>query len=250
MSQISLPRFGRLLMNDTLRVARPVLYTTVTLLAVTVLQYLFRFSSGASTRGYTALVVFGSCLFSAGLYLTSVAFKDMHHPLERNHYLMLPVSNLERLFSRYLLTGPLLILCAIPAFMVFDHVANNLTAMWIDKREPPFSPFTAATKWMLFYYMLAHAVVLTGAVCFRSYALLKSMLFLVLVGTALVLVENAAGRIFFPGDYSWTQFDSIRPAEVAVLPWFAATWMNVMLVTGIYIWTLYIAYLCLRDHEA
>jgi hypothetical protein len=249
MSHISLPRFRRLMLNDLLRVARPLLYTTVTLLALTVLLYLMR-SSVSSSQTYTDLAVFGCCLFSAGLYLTSVAFKDMHHPLERYQYLMLPVSNLERLFSRYLLTGPLLALCVIPAFMAFDYVANILTAMWIDKRQPLFSPFTAATKWVLFFYLLSHAITLTGAICFRSHAFLRSMLFLVLVTVVLVLVENAAGRIFFPANYSWSQFDSIHPAEIEVLPWFAASWMNVILVSGLYIWILHIAYLCLRDHEA
>jgi hypothetical protein len=249
MSQISLPRFGRLMLNDMLRVARPLLYTTVTLLAVTVLLYLIS-SSARPSQSFTTLGIFGCCLFSAGMYLTSVAFKDMHHPLERYQYLMLPVSNLERLLSRYLLTGPLLVLCAIPIFMVFDYVANILTSMWIDKRQPLFYPFTAATKWMLVSYLLAHAVTLTGAICFRSYAFLKSVLFLVLVIVMLVLVENAAGRIFFPANYSWSQFESVRPAQIELLPWFAASWMNVILVSGIYMWILYIAYLCLRDHEA
>jgi hypothetical protein len=249
MSQLSLHRFGRLMLNDMLRMARPLLYTTVTLLAVTVLLYRVR-SSATPSPMYWDLVVFGCCLFSAGLYLTSAAFKDLHHPQERYQYLMLPVSNLERLLSRYLLTGPLLVLCAIPMFMVFDYVANILTSMWVDKRQPLFSPFTAAMKWVLFSYLLAHAVTLTGAICFRSYAFLKSALFLVLVIVVLVLVENAAARIFFPGNYSWSQFDSVRPVEIELLPWFAASWMNAILVTGIYMWILYIAYLCLRDHEA
>lgn len=249
MNAVSLPRLAQLMRNDLLAAARPVLYATASLLGLTVMSYLFINIVG--TPGPAAdMVIFGLCLFGGGLGMTSICFQDMHHPLERNRYLMLPVSSLERLLSRYLLTGPLFVVCAVVAFVLFDHAGKQLVALWLDRSRPLFDPLAPPMKWLVFAYLIAHAVTLVGAICFRRHALLKTVLFLLLVILVQVVIENATGRIFFPGDYTWTQFESIRTSSIELLPWFAAWWMNVILVAGIYAWLLHVAYQCLRDHEA
>jgi hypothetical protein len=80
--------------------------------------------------------------------------------------------------------------------------------------------------------------------------LLKTILFLLLVLLSLVMVENVVGRILFPEAFSWTQFGNTRPFPLELQPWFAAAWMNVVVIIAALAWLFYIAYLCLRDHEA
>lgn len=250
MNAVSLRRLARLMRNDLLSAARPALYGTASLLGLTVIFYLVIHTTRIRSGPVADLVIFGMCLIGGGLGMTSMAFQDMHHPLERNRYLMLPVSNLERILSRYLLTGPLFVAYAMVAFVLFDHVGKLLVALWLDRPDPLFNPFAPPMKWLVFSYLLAHAVTLVGALCFRRHALLKTILFLLLVILVQILVENVTGRIFFPGDYTWSQFGSIRTSSVELIPWFAASWMNFILVAGIYAWLLYLAYQCLRDHEA
>ncbi|MEO6079629.1 MAG: hypothetical protein ABIQ86_07620 [Steroidobacteraceae bacterium] len=250
MIQFSPRRFGRVIQNDALRIMRPVLYTTVALFGLTMLVYLFRAGRVSDQAQGVQHVLFGCYLIGAGLLLTGVAFQDMHHPLDRYQYLMLPVSSFERLMSRFLLTGPLFVLYGTLAFMAFDIVGKQLVMMYWEIRQPPFSPFTAQTKSLVLWYMLAHLVTLTGGICFRTHAFLKTILFLLGLVLALTLVENAAERMFFPDLFSWTQFENITPLPLELMPRFAVSWMNVAFVVGLCGWMFYVAYVCLRDHEA
>ena len=127
MNQFSSPRFLRLIQNDVLRVARPVIFGTLALLGLTVLIYLANFETGRTSDPPLYNVLFSIYLLGGGLVFTSLAFQDMHHPLERYQYLMLPCTNVERFLSRYLLTGPLLLIYIVVAFSAMDWIANLLS---------------------------------------------------------------------------------------------------------------------------
>lgn len=249
MSSFSLRRFGRLLLNDALRLLRPTLYGTGAFFGLTLLTYLLRFSRARGIDDPVHIAMFGFCLIGAGVLLTSICFQDMHHPLERYQHLMLPVSSFERLLSRYLLTGPVFIAYGLLAFTAMDRLANLLTGMWINERQLLFSPFAAESMLLVRWYFAAHIVAFIGAICFRSHALLKTTLVVVLLFFSLLLVENAAGRAFFPELYSWTQFDGIGSPPVDLQPSFTAAWMNVAFCIGLLGWLIHVAWLCLRDHE-
>jgi hypothetical protein len=250
MNLFSLPRFIRLLQNDVLRIARTVLPATAGMLGPIVVAYVKSFPRAKPTDDPTHIVLFGVCLIGAGLLLTGVAFRDMHHPLQRNHYLMLPCSNFERLLSRYLLTGPLLVLYGSLAFMALDFIGNQITGMWIHEKQLAFSPFTTESLAVIKGYLMAHVVVFIGAICFRTHALIKTILFLTGMFFAMLLLENALERAIFPELFSWTQFDRIRQPAYDNLGYFTATWLNIAIVISFFAWLLVIAYLCLRDHEA
>jgi uncharacterized membrane protein HdeD (DUF308 family) len=250
MSHFSLPRFIRVLQNDALRIASIYLGSTVVTLAVTIVMYRGAFSRAKPTDDPAHIVMFGAALICAGLVLTGLAFKDMHHPLQRNQYLMLPCSNFERLLTRYLLTGPLFALYGTLAFMAIDFVSNQLIGMWIQERQLAFSPRAPESLDVIKGYLVAHQFILIGAICFRSHALVKTILFLTLTLFCLFLAEYVARRILFPDNYSWTQFGSIRDFPVELQPYFTMQWLNVTVVVCFFAWLLCIAYLCLRDHEA
>ena len=89
-----------------------------------------------------------------------------------------------------------------------------------------------------------------GGSRFRTHAFLRTMLVLLTLILAMVLVENIAQRIFFPELFTWDQFERLEPLPVEVMPGFPVTWMNIAFATAVFGWLLYIAYACLRDHEA
>jgi hypothetical protein len=249
MNDFSLWRFGRVIQNDALRIARPVLYATVALFGVTVLSYLGTFQRALPDEQALSFRMFGIYLNLAGLLLTGVAFQDLHHRLDRYRYLMLPVSSLERLLSRYLLTGPLFVLYATLAFAAFDVAGKQAVQMYWEIDLPLFSPFTGQTMWLIFFYMLAHSIMLIGAICFRAHAFLRTLLVLMALVLLMVLVENLAERIFFPELYSWKQFERLSPLPVELAPEFQAPWANMAFISGLFVWLFFIAYACLRDHE-
>ncbi len=251
MSEFSFSRFKRVIQNDALRIARPLAYGTLAVLGLTVLIYLTNFHTGEMVYQTMNPVFFGIYLLGGGLLFTSLGFQDMHHPLERYQYLMLPCSNIERFLSRYLLTGPLYLLYVILAFSGIDWLGNQLTAWWIGARQPLFSPFTALSLLLIRIYLLAHIVMLTGAICFRSHALIKTALSLLLLLVGFVAAMYVLLRIFYWDAFSWTSFHFhvVKPLQVPLLPLFDAAWMNFAVAGGFALWILYVAYRCLRAHE-
>lgn len=249
MNGFSPSRFLRVIQNDALRIARPLLYCTVVVLGLTVLVYCAVFETGNTVSPPASAVLFGMYLMGGGLILTGMAFQDMHHPLERYRYLMLPCSNLERFLSRYLLTGPLFLLYATLTFAAIDWVANLLTEQWIEVREPLLSPFSPQSLVLMRVYLFAHIAVLTGAICFRSYALLRTTLFLLLGFAVLLAVMYVAMRIIYWDHFSWTRFAPVQPLGLLLKPLFAATWMNFVVAIGFLLWMLRVAYRCLCGHE-
>jgi hypothetical protein len=250
MTGFSARRFVRVIQNDALRIMRPVVFTTVVLFGLTVCIYLLNHERLGVDLQSLPLALSGIYLIGTGLMLTGAAFQDMHHRLDRYHYLMLPVSSFERLLSRYLLTGPLFVLYGTLAFLAFDFVGKQLVLMYWDVRHPLMSPFTVATRWVVSSYLLAHVVMLIGAICFRTHAFLRTLLFLLATFLGLMVVENVAERLLFPELYSWTRFERLGPLPVEVVPGFAFTWLNIAFAIGIFAWLLHVAYACLRDHEA
>lgn len=249
MNTFSLARFRRVLQNDALRMLRPVLYCTLGFLGLTLLLHATLTGPDATTQPATSLVVFGIYLLGGGLLLTSLAFHDMHHPLEGYRYLMLPCSNSERFLSRYLLTGPLLLLYVVGSFAAMDWLASLLTAFWADAREPAFSPAAPAALVMMRVYLFAQALVFTGAICCRSLALPRTLLFLLATCAGLLAVLYVAVRIFYWNHFDWTDWRPVRPLGFALVPLFAATWMNVLAAVGFTLWMLRVAYRSLCTHE-
>jgi hypothetical protein len=194
-------------------------------------------------------VFFGLTLGLAGLLFTSSSFNDMHHPLERYHFLMLPVSNFERFLSRYVLTGPLLLLYVIVAFTIMDWTANHL-ASWVKGASVPlFSPLGPVPVLLMKIYLVLHTVMLTGAICFRSYAWIKTALTVLAVLASMPVVVYLSLRIFYYDSFSWTSLKQVRDVKAHLVPLFEAHWLNAAVVIGFALWILYVAYRCLQAHE-
>ena len=208
MSQFfSLPRFRRVLQNDVLRISRPLMFGTLAMLGLVCVAYLIGFEPGRHGDDPAAGVVFfGLILGLAGLLFTSSSFNDMHHPLERYHFLMLPASNFERFLSRYVLTGPLLLLYVVVAFTAMDWTANHLASWAKDASVPLFSPLGAIPLLLMKIYLLLHTVMLTGAIWFRSYAWIKTALSFLLVLASMPVVIYISLRIFYYDSFSWGSF--------------------------------------------
>lgn len=245
--QLLFPRLRRALLNDALRIWKPVVIATVALLGLTTIIYINSFDPNDPDP--TSIVVFGLYLIGGGLVLTSLAFQDMHHPLERYRYLMLPISNLERFLCRYLLTGPLFLLYLIIAFSLVDWIANAIATRWTGHAEPLFDAFSVIPGWIMYGYMILHAMMLLGAICFRSYALIKTALTGMLVFCGTVASLYLSLRIFYFGSFSWTDIDPVKDLDLSLQPMFAVSWMNTAAGALFALWVLYVGYRCLKAHE-
>ena len=93
---------------------------TLALAGLGLIAYLTNLEPQAAAKPALYAVLFPIVLIGGGLVFTSTIFADLHHPLQRFHFLTLPCSNLERFISRYLLSAPLYYLYVLVLYAVFD----------------------------------------------------------------------------------------------------------------------------------
>jgi hypothetical protein len=250
MSQFfSTQRLQRAMLNDVLPLVKLAAWVTLIQLVITALLYLGYDRERAGEDFPISQSIFAVYLLVVGLVLTSASFQDMHHPLERYRYLLLPISNFERYLSRYLLTGPLFVIFMIVAFTIMDWSGNLVTQWILETSEPLFNQFSKLTWWTVYVYLALHAIMFTGAICFRSYALVKTVLTTMLVCAGVPASVYLAMRIFYFDSFSWTKLKATKDIDVLLAPEFAARWMNEAVIVLFIAWILYIAYRCLKEHE-
>lgn len=250
MSQsLSLPRLRRAMLNDVLPLVKPASWVLLIQLVVTALLYLGYDRENGGEDIAISQGIFAACLMIVGLVMTSMSFRDMHHPLERYRYLMLPVSNFERYLGRYLLTGPLYVLFMLVAFTIMDGVGNLVTHLVLNVTEPRFDQFSRITGYIICGYLACHVLMFTGAIAFRSWALIKTALTVLGVQFSTMLAGYIAARIFYPGSFDWNRFSPAREMKLMLTPQFAEKWMNISVGILFAAWILYVAYRCLKAHE-
>jgi hypothetical protein len=246
MSSFNTSRFVRVFSNDVLQLWRKIWIATLALAGVGLICYLTNVDPRAIERPALYVVLYSSFLVGGGLVVTSTIFADMHHPLQSAQYLTLPCSNLERFLSRYLLTGPIYYLYVLIGYTVFDLAAALIADWMMGTRGARFAPFSAQMWDVTLFYFGVHALMFWGAIYFRSYTLIKTALAVVLMWAGLALVALISIRIAF-----WDHFTTLLPNETTTainmyhvpLPVVAAGCVL------LYLWVLYIAYQCLREHE-
>jgi hypothetical protein len=245
MSAFHWPRFRRVFLNDLQQQWRKVWIASLALAGVALIAYLTNLAPrGGPPEIY--VVLYPMILLGGGLLFTSTIFADLHHPLQKFHYLTLPCSNLERFLSRYLLTGPLLVLYVLITYAAFDFIASLIASGVTVLRAAPFAPLDPRIVEVTMQYLQLHALMLLGAIFFRSYALPKSLIAGAVIGFGLVAVQLVTVRLVF-----WEYFTTIIPSESveAVRLLSLPRPLVAGLIFLLYLWVLYLAYQCLREHE-
>lgn len=252
-------RFARVFLNDVMLLqARRMAFASLGLAGIGIIVYLSTASESPDANVNVALILFGILLAGGGQIFTSMIYNDMHHPLERFQYLMLPCSNLERFISRYLITAPLYLVYAIVLFKLFEVIANfTITVMFDAAPVPVLDLGSEDARRIMLGYFASHVFVYWAAIWFRSYALIKLMAASFLFWMACMALMALTIRILY-----WNSFISLfelNPAgpfpnihfgpeyfvdaEGNFLAW---TKVATLAILG---WVLFLAYLGLKEHE-
>jgi hypothetical protein len=148
-----------------------------------------------------------TALFLAGLIFTSKSLSELHSSQKAPGFLTLPASNLEKLLSIWLLTGPGFILFSTLTVLLIRIIAFGFTPIPYSLEE--------GESWLTFHstqtamvYLLIQPVVLLGAVSFKSKPLLKTIL--TLLTALLTLGLFTAGLI-------WLLFGASRELQDAAI---------------------------------
>ncbi|RED94389.1 hypothetical protein [Marinoscillum furvescens] len=125
---------------------------------------------------------FTGSILLGGFVLSSMAFNELGNKLKAQHYLMVPVSALEKFIAMWLLTGLGWAVGYTLVFTLYTWVANVVGPVlfsYVSFRA--FDPLGAETLLRIVVYLVLQGVFLIGSVRFKSYALPKTLLAILLV---------------------------------------------------------------------
>lgn len=115
-------------------------------------------------------------MFITGYILTSTIFSELHRPERSVYYLTLPASSFEKLFSGWLNTSIIFLVFSLIAYYV-SYLLSSIFAYWWF--QVPFElknvfnmGFLEASK----FYIVTQSVFFFGAVYFKGYNFLKTVL--------------------------------------------------------------------------
>ncbi len=260
MNTFNFQRFLRVIGNDLLLLnGRRVAMITLALMGLGLLYYVTNVAT-ASDPGQEPMshAMFPILLLLGGSIFTSMIYADLHHPLERFHYLTLPVSNLERFLSRYLITAPFYYVYAVVVFYVFELIAAAVIAAGWDLTFVPMDLGNDFMKMVSIGYFASHALMYTGAIYFRSYAFIRTQASLAGLWLACIVMAGGTIRLLYWDMFEPFTFFEIKPeAEGNVnigLPAFLDvesgwTLLHKAIATAVLAWVLFLGYLGLRHHE-
>lgn len=257
MDIFSWQRFLRVFLNDLMLLqGRRIGFASLGLVGVGIIIYFTSATESPADSMHVALTTFTAMLLGCGLIFTSLIFNDMHHPLERFQYLMLPCSNLERFFSRYLITALLYFVYAVVFFKAFEVVANFVITLLTD--AAPIAPLqlgSEAARISMVVFFVSHVFVYCGAIWFRSYSLIKTMATGMLLWTVCAVLAFLALRLLYWDSFiSFFQMNPEGPFPNVQLGFLSdgedrpKAWVQLAFVIFLG-WVLFLAYLGLEEHE-
>lgn len=159
------------------------------LLIITVLTFYFNRGEPNDLNSlYLVVMYFGGFIFSSRI------FDELQSPEKAAYYLTLPVANAERLIVSWLLTAPLFVAFSMITIFLLNTIGllvggypDFATQMsWLYKQE-----FWTAIA----VYMVIQPVFMLGALTFRKYNVLKTLLALFLLQVGLIFYTGLVGWI-------------------------------------------------------
>ena len=155
-------------------------------------------------------------LLTLGPIFTSSAFNELNNKSSAHHYLSIPASTLEKLISKWLVTGILFVIAFNVFYFLYALFSNVLTSSFFGLNTPTFNPFERQLELDGFtpfffckLYLALHTVYLAGAIYFGKFAYFKTMIaqstiFFTMVG----LIAGIASLFLLP--YWGENFANIR----------------------------------------
>ncbi len=181
----TLRRLGLLIRNDVVTHSRMIIITFATIFAVLLIFWLI-FSPHIILPNNNP-VAYAWILFAGGLWLTSYSFKELHHPQRSYHFLTLPASQLEKVFSRLLLTTLIYMAATLILYSLFYFVVSVILFIKTGVFQWLFFPLQKNVMRWIGEYLVLQSIIFLGAVYFRKHAVIKTVAWVVLFSIVLFL---------------------------------------------------------------
>ncbi len=170
-------------------------------------------------EGHT--VFFPMLLIWLGAIMTSLAFRELNSSGEREFYLVLPASHLEKYLSKFIITAFFLPLVILVSYFIFAKIYDNTLVSLIGHAQDlkPFrlmdSGFEGVPSPAFYFlvYISVHSIFFLGAITFRKIQFMKTLFVGFFFMWFIVGISFFLFRMIFP-DF----FDGWTPIEPNFVP--------------------------------
>ncbi|MBN1181744.1 MAG: hypothetical protein JXB49_05605 [Bacteroidales bacterium] len=185
-------------------------------------------------------------LFLGGAIITSVSFSEMHKPEKSIQYLSLPASAFEKIFSTWLTTTVIFLFVAVAFFYAAWYVASTLAFFLTDSSFVAINFFNAALWKIIGIYFVVQPVFFLGAIYFKGYNFLKTLLALFVISVFQSMFQTLMGLFIFgsPKFFESSSWDGLGYLEDTLLP--------IIKIFGFYVlptFLLIVSYIRFKERE-
>lgn len=191
-----------------------------------------------------------SIMFLGGLIYTSNMFSELHDPEKSYRFLTLPVSNLERLVSSWVLSAIIFPFVALFAMILVVLLSNLIINFSVDPAS--FSGILSHTTFLITgIYIVTQSVFFLGAVYFRNHNFMKTLLSLFLISFVISIYTSLAGVIIFrPWEFASNMHNGNLDSHMEIF--FEQKFPDIMNILFWYIMTpffLVVSYFSLKERQ-
>ena len=159
------------------------------------------FLSDTFVRGYInykpLMNLFYVTLLGGGFIFTSQSFSELQKPEKGYHYLTLPASHLEKLFTKWIFSTIIYLVAAYIALYIIALIGSGLSVA-LFKTEfkllalQNYEPFRMAG-----IYLVLQPIFLLGAAYFRSYSFIKTLLAIIIISIIISAFVTIVSYLMF-----------------------------------------------------
>lgn len=190
----SFQRFGHLLRRDFNKSGKAFLILMTIMFVVWTINTT---SNANSHESELHIKMFPQWLLLGGFIISSLAFYEFIKPTERQFYLQLPASNLEKFVSRWLLTGITYTVGLVIFYWLYSLFANWIGTTFYNHQFDAFTPFRENNLIAIKSYLAAQTIFLAGAATFKRFAFFKTLFAAIILTAIVALISLTSFRIIF-----------------------------------------------------
>ena len=129
-------------------------------------------------------------LFGGGIYISSIAFRNLHKSPKKYFFMMLPASNAEKFLATWLLTSIGYAVFVLLFYSFFYWLIALLIFIFTKKNYFISIPFLPSTWQSIFFYLMLQPIPFLGSIYFKRYALAKTFFILCCVSLFLKIITS------------------------------------------------------------
>jgi len=136
-------------------------------------------------------------IFLGGAIITSQSFSEMHKPEKSIHYISLPASGFEKVLSTWLHTTVIFLFIALGFFYTSWYIASSLAFVLTNTNFVALNLFDAGLWKILGIYFVVQPVFFLGAIYFKGYNFLKTLLALFVIMVFQSMFQSLVSLLVF-----------------------------------------------------